>query len=354
MRGLALEGGGAKGAYQAGAIKALNQRKIFFDGVAGTSIGAINAALYACGNFEGLYHLWPEMDSKYIFGIDGKILNDISNKKFKLDDIKEGIESVSKIIKNLGVDNTNVKKLLEKNINGGKLRKSKIDFGLITYNLSDRKPVEITKENIPQGKLIEYIIASSYLPIFKFERIIDDKYYIDGGIYQNCPIDMFLRDGYDEVYVIRNWINRKLKYDKSTKTKINIITPSEDLGSIMTFEKSVSEYRMKLGYYDTIKFLDKLDGKKYYFKPYDEDYYTHLFDSVTLKRMLKKYNTSLLIKNNKTFIINIIEKVCEELKINRFKVYNMPLLITKLKYYMVKHKKSEYYDFIKNIKVNFE
>ena len=41
-------------------------------------------------------------------------------------------------------------------------------------------------------------------------------------------------------------------------------------------------------------------------------------------------------------------------KINRFKVYNMPLLITKLKYNMVKHKKSEYYDFIKNIKVNFE
>ena len=109
---------------------------------------------------------------------------------------------------------------------------------------------------------------------------------------------------------------------------------------------------MNLGYYDTIKFLDKLDGKKYYFKPYDESYYTHLFDSATLKRMLKKYNTSLLIKNNKTFIIGVIEKVCEELKINRFKVYNMPLLITKLKYNMVKHKKSEYYDFIKNIIAN--
>ena len=60
--------------------------------------------------------------------------------------------------------------------------------------------------------------------IYLFERIIDDKYYIDGGIYQNCPIDMFIKDGYDEVYVIRNWINRKLKYDKKSKTKINIIT----------------------------------------------------------------------------------------------------------------------------------
>ena len=80
MRGLALEGGGAKGAYQAGAIKALTQRKIYFDGVAGTSIGAINAALYACGNLEGLYKLWPEMDSKYIFGIDGSLLKDIYRK----------------------------------------------------------------------------------------------------------------------------------------------------------------------------------------------------------------------------------------------------------------------------------
>ena len=354
MRGLALEGGGARGAYQAGAIKALNQRKIFFDGVAGTSIGSINAALYACGNFDALYNLWLLMDSKYIFGIEGELLKNISKRNFKLDEIRNGLGSVSKIIKNLGVDNSNVKKLLEKNIDENKLRENDVNFGLITYNLSDRKPVEITKNDIPKGKLVEYILASSYLPIFKLERIIDDKYYIDGGIYQNCPIDMFIKDGYDEVYVIRNWINRKLKYDKKSKTKINIITPSEDLGSIITFEKSVSEYRMNLGYYDTIKFLDKLDGKKYYFKPYDESYYTHLFDSATLKRMLKKYNTSLLIKNNKTFIIGVIEKVCEELKINRFKVYNMPLLITKLKYNMVKHKKSEYYDFIKNIKVNFE
>ena len=39
MRGLVLEGGGAKGAYQAGAIKALEKKGIKFDGVAGTSTG---------------------------------------------------------------------------------------------------------------------------------------------------------------------------------------------------------------------------------------------------------------------------------------------------------------------------
>ena len=45
-KALVLQGGGAKGAYAAGAIKALTQKRIYFDFACGTSIGAINAALY--------------------------------------------------------------------------------------------------------------------------------------------------------------------------------------------------------------------------------------------------------------------------------------------------------------------
>ena len=44
MKGLVLEGGGTKGAYQIGAYKALRDLGIEFQGVAGTSIGALNGA----------------------------------------------------------------------------------------------------------------------------------------------------------------------------------------------------------------------------------------------------------------------------------------------------------------------
>ena len=44
MKGLVLEGGGTKGAYQIGAYKALRDLGIKFQGVAGTSIGALNGA----------------------------------------------------------------------------------------------------------------------------------------------------------------------------------------------------------------------------------------------------------------------------------------------------------------------
>ena len=111
---------------------------------------------------------------------------------------------------------------------------------------------------------------------------------------------------------------------------------------------------MNLGYYDTFKFLDNLDGNKYYFKHNSDEYYNNLFDKATLKRMIKKYNNSIPSRSTKYFVIKILEQACKSLKIKRFKVYKLPLLITRLKYILAGKKNNKYYDFIKNIKVDFE
>ena len=50
--GLILAGGGAKGAYQIGAWKALIELGIQIEAIAGTSIGAINGAFIAQGDFD--------------------------------------------------------------------------------------------------------------------------------------------------------------------------------------------------------------------------------------------------------------------------------------------------------------
>lgn len=353
MRGLVLEGGGAKGAYQAGAIKAFNKRKIYFDGVAGTSIGSINAAFYANKNFNALYSLWLGTDSEYLFGIESELITNITNKEFKLNDIKKGLESVIKIIKNKGVDTKNIRKILTKNIDEKKLRKNNIDLGIVTFNVSDMKPIQICLKDIPEGNVVDYIIASSYLPFFKFERIVDNKYYLDGGIISNCPVDIFIDKNYEEIYVIKAW-QSKLKYNTKNNTKVHVITPGENLGSIINFNGEIGEYRMNLGYYDTIRYLDNLDGNKYYFKPYSETYYSKLFDKKTYKEILKEYTRTSIVKSDKDFILKIIENICTEFNIKRFKVYDLPFLLTKLKYKMVSHTENKYYNFIKKIKVEFE
>ena len=354
MKGLVLQGGGAKGSYQAGAFKALNERGIFCDVVFGTSIGAINGAFYVIKDFKNLNKLWLSLDSSDLFNIDPDLLLRIENRDFSKEDVKSTLKTFKSMIKSRGIDTSNIRKFLTSSVSPKKFKNSKIDFGLNTFKLSNFKEIEVYKKDIPDDKLIDYLISSAYLPVFKLERIIDDKFYLDGGMFHSdCPIDMALKYGCDEIYVIKLW-QKKLKYNNNIGAKVHIITPREDLGSIMLFELSKAEYRMQLGYYDTLRYLDKLDGNKYYFKHYDEEYYSRLFDKVTYKRMIKVFNKNKEPESYKEFIIKIIERACKECNINRFKVYNMPYLITKLKYKLAGKKKSEYYDFIKNIKVDFE
>ena len=190
MNGLVLEGGGARGSYHVGALKAFRKRNIKFDYVVGTSIGSINGVFVATGEYKKLEQLWKGATSKELFGIDEKLVEAIRNREFNKEIIEHGLQTIMQIIKNAGIDTIHMKEILTKNIDEDKLRKSNIEYGLATYNVSKRKKVQVFKEDIPKGKLVEYLLASSYLPIFKFKKIIDDSFYIDGGSYDNCPVDM--------------------------------------------------------------------------------------------------------------------------------------------------------------------
>ncbi len=353
MRALVLEGGGARGAYQAGAIKALCKKGIYFDAAGGTSIGAINAAFYVIHNFDAMYKLWLSTSSDELFGIDAKLLDGIYDGKITADEIRKGFSEIIKVIKSRGVDTTNIKKILSKYLKEDRFMRSKIEYGMVSYNLSDRKPVMMFKKDIPKGKLAECVLSSAYLPFFKFEKLIADKYYLDGGMVENCPVDLFVNAGYDEIFVIKNW-QSKLKYKNKKGVRVHIVTPREDLGSIIRFTKASAEYKMNLGYYDMLKYLDQLDGNNYYFKYYSNDYYKNLFEKNIYKRIFKKYNNGFPPRNEKEFILKIVEKACEELDIERFRVYNMPYLLTKLKLKILNYKDSKYYDFIKNIRIDFE
>lgn len=50
--GLVFDGGGARGAYQIGAWRALSEAGVKISAVAGTSVGALNGALVCMGDLE--------------------------------------------------------------------------------------------------------------------------------------------------------------------------------------------------------------------------------------------------------------------------------------------------------------
>jgi len=75
--GLALASGGARGAYQAGALLAMAERGITFQSVAGTSIGSLNGAFYcqgdgSVGHMEDLCRLWRETPEAGLIAVDAQ------------------------------------------------------------------------------------------------------------------------------------------------------------------------------------------------------------------------------------------------------------------------------------------
>ena len=150
----------------------------------------------------------------------------------------------------------NINKYLNKN----KFFKSNINFGLVTVRFNDFKPKYLFKEEIPKDKLNDYLIASCFLPIFKFEKMIDDSYYLDGGFYNNVPLSLVEHYGCDTIYSIRikgiGFSHNKLKKD----TKVIEIKPKVNLGSIILFDHESNKNNLILGYLDALKVINKCDG----------------------------------------------------------------------------------------------
>lgn len=309
MVGLALEGGGAKGSYQAGAYMALRKCHIRIDAVVGTSIGSFNGALIASHEEKKMMSLWLDATMNELLGIDEEKAMEVFKGKVNIDNIKWTFKEFAAILKNKGIDMSNYRAMVRNNVDEDKLRNSRIKYGLTTIKLDKLEPLEVYLDDIPNGKLCDYITASSCLPIFKQEKLVDGSKYLDGGFFNLSPVDMLENMGCDKIYVINI---KGLGYRKKYKPKSEIIEikPSGNLGSIIVFNKKSIEDNMRYGYLDTLKVLGKLDGIKYYFYPKKYRYYSRVNRKVDNK--LKTTIKSLLnAHNDKECVLKAVEYILE-------------------------------------------
>jgi NTE family protein len=158
LYGLALEGGGARGSYQIGACRALSEIGYDFQVVAGTSIGALNGAMIVQDDLEKAYDLWYNISPSKLFELDEEKLDKILNMEITQDGILYIMKRTKSIVSQGGLDISLIKAFLHENIDEAKLRSSNIEFGFVTVSVSDRKPLELFIEDIPEGKLIEYLL----------------------------------------------------------------------------------------------------------------------------------------------------------------------------------------------------
>jgi NTE family protein len=260
LTGIVLEGGGARGAYHIGACKAIFELGIEIQGIAGTSIGAINGAMVAQNDLDKAYDIWYDISPAKIFDIDEYYLNRL--KKFIIDEenLNYFLMKLKKVIKNKGIDTRLIKKALDSAIDEQRLRKTNMHFGMVTVSLSDFKPLKIFLEDIPEGKVVDYLMASAQLPIFRFRKI-DGKIFLDGGFYDNCPIDMLITKNFKNIIAVRTYAPGKIRKVKAKGVNIKYINPSGDLGNILDFSTERVRNNLEMGYYDTMNIIKSEEWK---------------------------------------------------------------------------------------------
>ena len=349
MNALVLEGGGIKGAYQIGAYYAMLECGIRIDGFYGTSIGSFNSAVLCAGKHEELLHFWLSTNPGDLFGFEKRMSDAINIEEYDVHFLRSVARSLSKTIVNRGVDIAPLLSLFESIVSEEEIRASKKDFGLVTMKFPTAEPVEIYKDDIPEGKLKEYVMASCYIPIFKYERIIDDNYYIDGGFYDGCPVNMALEKDYDTIYVVRIkgfGLNRKLK-DKP----VNIVTIKPKRRHAGVFElrhKNILE-SVRMGYYDAMRVLKGYDGYNYVFINEKEKYYSSLVKKIkpTLLTRVKNFFYTL---DTKMTIIMAIEYVMEREGYTYYDIYSLPKVLKEIR---TLEKNDTIYRFVRELRIGW-
>ncbi len=258
--GLVLAGGGTKGAYEVGIWKALCEMGINVTSIVGASIGALNGALFLQNNFEETVKMYENIKIDNIMNVNGI---DANKNIFDLSNI---FNLAADYTKQKGIDNTPLREMIRKYVDMDKLYNSPIDFGLVTYSVKNKTPLQVFKNEIPKEKMENYLLASSCFPIFK-PQIINGEEYYDGGLYDNIPSNMLIEKGYKNIIIADI---AGVGFSKKTVNKdiyVKVISSSEDLGGTFEFNHERILNNIKLGYLDTMKSFNKLQGHIYYFKP---------------------------------------------------------------------------------------
>lgn len=291
---LILAGGGTRGAYQVGAWKALKDLDINVKAVMGTSIGSLNGALILQDDVDSMIDLYQNMELTSIMEINEKV--DTSRNLF---DIKNLKPLVSEYINHKGINNEPLRKTINKYIDLEKIYKSKMDFGLVTYSIDNKAPLQLYKDQIPKDEFVDFLLASSCLPIFKAQKIGNFE-FVDGAFYDNIPINMAIEKGYKNIIVIDingTGLNRRMT-DKNVYLKV--ISPKEKLGGTMNFNKDRMKNNIALGYLDTMRSFNKMQGHIYYF--YSKEF----------NRMLEVFNLQTIYG---------LENAAKIYDINKYKAY---------------------------------
>ena len=248
---LALGGGGARGAFEAGVWSKLCEMNKEIQAVAGTSVGAVNGAAFICGADTDM--IWKNTKGTDIIP-RAKERNLLSPSAFIgfADDILSG-----------GTKTEALKTYISRYVSEEKIRASETEFGLCLYSLKKRRIKQLFKEDIPNGSMIDHITAAACFPIFK-NVIIDDDEFTDGGLFNNLPVDMLIKRGYKNIISVSAGGPGYEKDFRGRGVNIIKIKYKDPEQGVMEFDPETAQRSIRLGRLECGRAFGRYYGNIFY------------------------------------------------------------------------------------------
>lgn len=350
--GIVLEGGGARGSYQIGAWRALREAGVQIKGIAGASVGSLNGALMCMDDLERAEYIWENISYSKVMDIDDDLMDQLQHGRLRDLNLKVVADNALRLLKEGGFDIAPLKQLIAGTVDEDRIRDSGRELYITTFSVDERKGIVVDVKNLPEGDIPDALLASAYFLAFKNEKL-GGKRYMDGGGFNNVPVNVLIDKGYQDIIIIRIYglgFDTEKVIQVPEGVNISHIAPKQDLGGILEFDKKKAKRNMMLGYYDAKRFLYGLAGRVYYFDaPQSEAYY---FDKMMSEVELVKHYIRPELEagefeklegyrafterifpalaketklrdgwNYKDLYLAILEMWAKEMRLNRFQIY---------------------------------
>ena len=270
--GLVLSGGGAKGAYEAGAIKAMQEMDIMNSvyGVSGTSVGALNTLVFAMGDVKLIEELWEGIGLMTVAA--PKV---IQGEEKGIRDIVERMHITSRIQGNEEqaiFTQSALRALIHKSCDFDKIRSSRAKLYACAYDINEKHVRYFELKSMDDEDMIDAVLSSAAIPHVYDPVVIEGHRYADGGINDPAygvknsdvtPIKPLQDEGYDIILVIHLREQEGFELDHIGNTRLVHIYPSHPLEQIsgsgtMNFTKQAIKEKFNMGYNDMYIALAKL------------------------------------------------------------------------------------------------
>lgn len=263
---VALEGGGAKGAYEIGVWKALEEAGFRYNAVSGTSVGALNGALMAMRDLPRAVDAWSNLHVSKVIDLGSLSAEDykkLLNGKLDADDWQLLPHALGMIL-NGGLDVAPLRAWVRELVDAHRIKTSDVNFYVSTFSISDHKSLEVHVNELPEDQICDILLASAYHPSFRLEKL-GGKFYADGGFVDTLPLHALVEAGYKDILAVRiPGPGVEKLFVMPGDVNVTTIRPTADLGNVLNFDAAQARRDIEIGCLDAKRLLYGLHGRLYY------------------------------------------------------------------------------------------